>query len=464
MTLNSLFFVCLFLPAGFLLQKLTPAKGKNFMLLLLSAAFLAWGNPRDTLLILCSAVFQYFTALQMDSLRQKNRRGLIGPVFASGVVFNLILLFFFKYTGFAFGVFGQTPPVSLPAAPIGISFYTFSAISFLADVKRGDAKAPKNFIDAALYLTFFPKFVSGPIVSYHDFARQLHARDTSFAAAEEGFTRFVLGLGKKLLLADTLGVTFAAITAEDAGTLPVAQAWLGLTLYAFMLYFDFSGYSDMAIGLAKTCGFTFRENFDYPYLSESFTVFWRKWHISLGRWFRDYLYIPLGGSHKGKARTVLNLVIVWLLTGLWHGAAWTFVVWGAYHAVMLILEKFVFAGLKQRLPKAVNVLLTVPLAVLGWVPFFSENLSQAWAYLLRLFGAGGGVLWNEQTLYLLRSCGVWLILAAVCSTPLIKTVFIRLRKTRAYIPLKAVCIMLILVACVAAMVSGTYQSFLYAQF
>lgn len=464
MTLNSLFFVFLFLPLGFLLQKLTPPKGKNIALLLLSLVFLAWGNPRDMLLILASVFFQYFTALQMESMRRNNRKELIRPVFVTGVVFNLLLLFFFKYTGFAFGVFGAAPPFTLPAAPIGISFYTFSAISFLADVKNGDEKAPASFIDAALYLTFFPKFISGPIVTYRDFAKQLRERDTSLSAVEEGFTRFAVGLGKKLLLADTLGISFSAVAALPAQSLSVAQAWLGLLLYAFMLYFDFSGYSDMAIGLAGTCGFSFRENFDYPYLSESITVFWRKWHISLGRWFRDYVYIPLGGSHKGNARTALNIAIVWLLTGLWHGAAWTFVVWGAYHAVLLLLEKFVFAGVKSKLPRSVNIILTVPLAILGWVPFFSESLPYAWTYLTKLFGFGGGILWNDSTLYVLRQCGIWLVIAVICSTPLVRNFFMRLHKSDAYIPVKAALVTLLLAACVAAMISGTYQTFLYAQF
>ncbi|MBQ9506882.1 MAG: MBOAT family protein [Clostridia bacterium] len=464
MSLNSLFFVFLFLPAGWILQRVTPEKAKNAVLLLLSAAFITWGSPRDMLLILCSALFNFFTALELTALQRGERNKHARLVFISGVTVNLLLLFFYKYTGFALSVFGAGRSLTLPLAPVGISFYTFSAVSFLTDVYRGDTPAPKNFIDAALYLTFFPKFISGPIVKYADFEKELRGRVCSAALTEAGVTRFTVGLAKKLVLADSLAVTFNAISALPTAELTVVHAWLGLFAYAFMLYFDFSGYSDMAVGLGNACGFHIDENFDRPYTSVGIADFWRRWHITLGRWFRDYVYIPLGGSRQGKAKTVRNLAVVWLLTGLWHGAAWTFVAWGAYHLALLLLEKFVFAGLKKKLPKAVNVALTFLLVILGWTPFFSPSLSYTGMYLLRLVGVGGAGLVNGGAVYLLRGGAVWLALAAVGSTPLPKALGDRLKDKKAFIPLKVVLLLSLLALSLAAMISGTYQSFLYAQF
>ncbi len=464
MSLNSLFFVFLFLPAGWLIQRLAPEKAKNAVLLLLSAAFITWGSPRDMLLILCSALFNFFTALELSALQQKERKKYARLVFISGIAVNLLLLFFYKYTGFALSAFGVGKSLSLPVAPVGISFYTFSAVSFLTDVYRGTVPAPKNFIDLALYLTFFPKFISGPIVPYADFEKELYARSADAALTEAGVTRFTVGLAKKLVVADSLALTFNAIIALPAGDLTVIHAWLGLFTYAFMLYFDFSGYSDMAIGLGNACGFHFNENFDHPYVSVSVTDFWRRWHVSLGRWFRDYVYIPLGGSRQGQAKTVRNLAVVWVLTGLWHGAAWTFVLWGVYHLILLLLEKFVFAGLKQKLPKAVNIALTFILVILGWVPFFSPSLSYAGTYLARLVGIGGAGFVNGNALYLLRGGAVWLALAAIGSTPLIKALGDRLKDKKAFIPIKVILLVALLALSLAAMISGTYQSFLYAQF
>ncbi|MBR5424221.1 MAG: MBOAT family protein [Clostridia bacterium] len=267
MSLNSLFFVFLFLPAGWILQRVTPEKAKNAVLLLLSAAFITWGSPRDMLLILCSALFNFFTALELTALQRGERNKHARLVFISGVTVNLLLLFFYKYTGFALSVFGAGRSLTLPLAPVGISFYTFSAVSFLTDVYRGDIPAPKNFIDAALYLTFFSKFISGPIVKYADFEKELRGRVCSAALTEAGVTRFTVGLAKKLVLADSLAVTFNAISALPTAELTVVHAWLGLFAYAFMLYFDFSGYSDMAVGLGNACGFHIDENFDRPYTS-----------------------------------------------------------------------------------------------------------------------------------------------------------------------------------------------------
>ena len=462
MELTGLIFVCICMPAGYLLQRFAPEKAKNAVLLLMSAVLIAWGSPRDALLVFLSCAFNYFTALELAALTTARKKRFARGVFWSGIGVNLALLLFYKYTGFALGIFGAHPV--LPAAPMGISFYTFSTVSFLTDIYRGDEKAPRSFLSAALYLTYFPKFLSGPIVPYHAFARQLGARELTSADADAGFTRFAVGLAKKLVLADTLSGVFASVTALPADSLTVTHAWLGLLLYAYTLYFDFSGYSDMAIGLGRVCGFRFDDNFNYPYISESVTDFWRRWHISLGMWFRNYVYIPLGGSRRGTKRTVINLIVVWLLTGLWHGAAWTFIVWGVYHVLLLMAEKFVFAGVKKALPKPVNVALTYLLAVLGWVPFFSVSLPYAGAFFCRLFGIGGAGLVNDHALYLLRDGWAWLLIAVVGATPLVKLLGKRLRSASFYRPLKVAAVLVLLLLSIAAMVSGTFRTFLYAQF
>ena len=460
MELTGLVFLFICLPVGYLAQRFAPEKLRNAVLLLLSALFIAWGSPRDLALILLSALFNYFTARELAALRQMGKSAYARAVFASGVIFNLALLVFFKYTGFALGVFGANA-AWLPAAPLGISFYTFSAVSFLTDVYRGDEEAPVSFLDLALYLTCFAKFVSGPIVPYKAFAPQLRGRAE---APEEGFFRFTVGLAKKLVLADTLAAAFGQISAMELSSVTVLDAWLGVLLYAFTLYFDFSGYSDMAIGLARVSGFTFDENFNYPYCADSVTAFWRRWHISLGMWFRNYVYIPLGGSRAGQAKTVRNIIIVWLLTGLWHGANWTFLIWGAYHAALLLAEKFVFADFKKKLPVPVNTALTFFVVVLGWVPFFAPGAGYAGGYLLRLIGIGGAGLSSPAALYLLRENVVWLALAFAGGTPLIKKAALAVKESKARVPLEIAAAALLLALSVAAAVSGTYQTFLYAQF
>ena len=463
MELTGPIFVFFVLPLGFLAQRAAPPRFKNAVLLLLSVGLIAWGSPYALLLIALHAAFQYFTARQMAALKRENRTRRLQLAFAAGVAADLALLVFYKYTGPALTLFGAKG-LSLPAAPLGISFYTFSAISLLADVYRGTQGAPQSYLETALYLSFFPKFVSGPIVPYSAFARQLHTRVSTPSKTAEGFMRFAVGLAKKTVLAGALSGLFAEITALPMAGLTAAHAWLGVLLYAFELYFDFSGYSDMAIGIAGTCGFTFDENFMYPYLSAGVSEFWRRWHISLGRWFRDYVYIPLGGSRRGDMRTARNIAAVWLLTGLWHGANFTFVVWGAYHALLILAEKFLFADLKRRLPKAVNIALTFLFVILGWVPFFSESLSYAGGYVCRLFGVGGAGLYNGGALFLLGESALWLALAAIGATPLPGRVANKLKDTRLGAPLSAVAAAALLILSAAAMVGGGLSSFLYAQF
>ena len=456
-------FVFLALPPAFLLTRLLPAKWKNIVLTVLSCLAIAWGSPRDACLVLLGAAFNFFASRAVTALRADGKTAAARALLAAGIAGDLAFLLCFKYTGFALEIFGKALPANFPIAPLGVSFYTFAAVSYLADSYRGSG-VPERFWDTALYLTFFPKFLSGPIVPYSAFKAQIKPRTAGAGEIERGFARFIVGLGKKLLLADTLSALFAQITARPPETLTVTDAVLGAFLYAYTLYFDFSGYSDMAIGLSSLAGFAFDENFDHPYLSAGFTEFWRRWHISLGRWFRDYVYIPLGGSRKGTAATVRNLCVVWLLTGLWHGANWTFVVWGAYHAALLLAEKYPLRRLKAKLPRWTNTALTFLLAVLGWVPFFSPTLAYAGGYLARMAGIGGAGFANGQSLMLLSQSVLPLALAALGATDLPQRLGRTLAKTKRGKVLLAVGAAAVLVLCTAAMLGGTAQSFLYAAF
>lgn len=464
MQLSSPVFIFLAMPLGFLLVRLLPQKYRNVFLLAESCFLIAWGSPRDALLVLLGTAFNWFTAREMISLRSAGRNHYARVVFISGIAANLACLFFFKYSGFAVSLFGGRLPSAFPAAPLGVSFYTFSALSYLTDAKNDETAAQAGFLDTALYLTFFPKFLSGPIVQFRDFISQLHSHPASAQALETGFARFAVGLGKKVLLADALTGLFAAVAAQPFSQLSAAEAWLGVFLYAFSLYFDFSGYSDMALGLSSLCGFSFRENFVYPYTAESFTAFWRRWHVSLGAWFRDYVYIPLGGSRRGNLITARNLLAVWLLTGLWHGAEWTFLLWGLYHAIMLLCEKFIFSGFKQKLPLPVNRAFTFLLVVLGWVPFFSADLSYAGGYVLSLIGAQGAGAVNTHALFMLSQSALWLAVSAVGCTPLAHRAGEKIRSTKYGSLFYAAGIAFILALSAAALLGGTAKSFLYAQF
>ena len=382
MTFNTILFLFTFLPISLIVYYVFPKRFRNIPLVLLSLVFYAWGNPTYLLLMAFSVLFNYVTGLQLDAYRQQERTTGAKTAMISAVVVNLLVLGFFKYYGFLISTINSITGLSLHAPdlplPLGISFFTFSVLSYVFDVYRGRAEVQKNFLDFTLYVTFFPKVTSGPIVQYQDMAAQLRDRSMAPAKFGAGISLFLVGLGKKVLIADNLGATFSAISGLSA--MSAGTAWLGMILYSLQLYFDFSGYSDMAIGLAKCFGFDFAKNFDYPYLSTSISEFWRRWHISLGAWFRDYVYIPLGGNRCSKRRQLINLAVVWLLTGLWHGSAWNFVLWGVYHGIFVILEKFVLKDFLPKIPKALRIFITVLLVFFGWVLFFSPSLMGAIHY------------------------------------------------------------------------------------
>jgi alginate O-acetyltransferase complex protein AlgI len=433
-----------------------------------SLLFYAWGTPQYILLMVFSVGFNYFTGLEISAFREREKPVAARVTMIIAVAVNLLLLGFFKYYGFLIDNLNALTGLSLRhtelTLPLGLSFYTFSVLSYVLDVYMDKAPAQRNVLQFALYVTFFPKLISGPIVRYQEMESQLQSRKMAPAKLGAGVNLFLVGLFKKVLLADNLGTGFAAISGLT--TMSVGTAWLGMVLYSLQLYFDFSGYSDMAIGLAKLFGFSFEKNFDYPYLSTSITEFWRRWHISLGRWFREYVYIPLGGNRCSQPKQLRNLAVVWLLTGLWHGASWTFILWGIYHGAFVILEKFVIRGRADKLPKALRVLPCCLIVFLGWVLFFSPNLGSALHYYGQMFGKGGLGLVDSVCKYYLSS-NILLLLAAVLGCgPWVQRLHQRLYALhgKATLGLSVGLYVVLLVLTVAYLVSATYTSFLYFQF
>lgn len=470
MPLTSIVFVFFFMPASILLYRLVPVKYRNVLLLILSVLFIAWGSPADIILIALSTAFNYFTALELERLRGNGRQIAKKLVLASGIAANAALLIFYKYSIFLMNNIGAITGMSfrftVPQAPIGISFFTFSAISCLCDVARGVEDALHNPVDFALYISFFGKITSGPIVRFSEMARQIRQRGLTADSMESGLRLFITGLAKKTVIAGCLASFFNAVKAGQSDSMSALTAWLGALFYSLMLYYDFSGYSDMAIGLGRLFGFSFSKNFDHPYASSGMTDFWRRWHISLGTWFRDYVYIPLGGSRVSKARNIFNLSVVWMLTGLWHGANWTFVVWGLYHLTLLLLEKFVLKSILSKIPAAVKMIGTFLLAVIGWTIFFSDNISYCAAYLLRMIGIGGSGLADRQGLYYLCGGGILLAAAIFGSTPIPAAVGNRIAKRGGTFVqvISTVFFALLLLGSTAFMISDSVSSFLYAQF
>ncbi len=381
MLFSSNTFLFGFLPAVVVLYYLCPRRCRNVLLLVASLIFYGWGEPKYVLLMLVSILLNYFCGLAAGK-RQTQQRSVRG-VLIVGVVLNLGMLGFFKYGTFFFG--SAFPDVPLP---IGISFYIFQAMSYLIDVCRREVEVQKNVLTFGTYVTLFPQLIAGPIVRYRDVAEMLESRRENLPQFSRGVQRFVVGLSKKVLLANTFGSAWNALQV----TTGTAAAWLGLLCYTLQIYFDFSGYSDMAIGLGQLFGFTFLENFNDPYISASITEFWRRWHISLSTWFKEYVYIPLGGNRKGLARQIFNILAVWLLTGLWHGASWNFVLWGGYYAALLILEKCWLLKAGEKLPLVLRRMLTMVLVMLGWALFYFENLGALGAFLGRLFTGGHRLL------------------------------------------------------------------------
>lgn len=466
MVFSSIPFLYYFIPCVLAAYFIAPKGFKNSVLLLSSLFFYAWGEPKYLVFMLVSITQGYVFGILIEKHREKKRSKAF---LAASVLFSLLLLGYFKYADFFIANFNAVTGLSIPllniALPIGISFYTFQILSYTVDVYRGEAPAQKNYINLATYIAMFPQLVAGPIVRYTEIARQLEKRTHSLENAAAGIRKFILGLSKKVLIANLLGELVSAF--QKSGDKSVLFFWLYAVAFTLQIYFDFSGYSDMAIGLGRVFGFRFAENFQHPYVSRSVTEFWRRWHISLGTWFRDYLYIPLGGNRVSKGRWVLNLLIVWAATGFWHGAQWNFILWGLFFAVLLILEKlWLSRWLKKR--KVISHLYVMLVVVLGFVLFDASSVSQAFASLSAMFGFSGLPFTSGETLYYLKSYGLLLAVAAVGATPLAQKLFSAAQDTalarRLWNAAEPVGLLALLVVCTGFLVDGSFNPFLYFRF
>ena len=458
MLFSSIPFLFYFLPAVLLAYFAVPKKLKNAVLLLSSLVFYGWGEPKYVLLMIVTITAFYGCGLAIGSAKSQNAKKIWLTV---SVIVGIALLTIFKYADFFIQSFSAVTGLSIPflklALPIGISFYTFQCMSYAVDVYRGETEAQKDPIAFGAYVSLFPQLIAGPIVRYVDVARELENRDTTLDDAMAGIRRFLVGLGKKILLANQLGLlteTFRASTEKS-----ILFHWLYAIAFMLHIYFDFSGYSDMAIGLGRIFGFHFIENFNYPYLSKSVTEFWRRWHMSLGSWFRDYVYIPLGGNRVSKARWVFNILVVWMLTGLWHGASWNFVLWGLLFAAVLLIEKWIPA--LQKLPTFLRRIYVLLIVMLSFVLFNAENLPQAAADMAGLFG--GLPLATQESLYCLRSYAVVFAVSVMGATPLPKRLAQRIPEKAAAV-LEPVVLILLLLTCTAYLVDGSFNPFLYFRF
>lgn len=464
MVFSSLPFLFLFLTVVLLVSHLLPFKFRNFFLLLANLVFYAYGEPVYVLIMIASILVNFFAGVLMDKQPTQSRRRAVLVV---GIVLNLAALGVFKYAGLfvdtlrGIPAFSSLPEVNI-ALPIGISFYTFQTMSYTIDVYRDDAKVQRSLVNFGTFVTLFPQLIAGPIIKYKDLGDQIDHRTHSPEQFASGVQIFVVGLAKKVLLANNIGKLWDTILALPARELTTAGAWLGVAAFAFQLYFDFSGYSDMAVGLGRMLGFEFMRNFNYPYIAKSVTEFWRRWHISLGTWFREYLYIPLGGNRVSKPRLFFNLLVVWAATGIWHGASWNFLIWGLYFAVLLILEKAFLGKLLQKLPAALQHLYTLFLVLVSWAIFAVEDFGHMGAYLKAMFGLGGG-LTNDNVSYYFFSFLPMLIIAAVASTPLAAKLWKRLPE-KPRLALLPILLLAGLVFSTAYLVDATYNPFLYFRF
>ncbi|RAP22853.1 hypothetical protein C2W64_03412 [Brevibacillus laterosporus] len=468
MVFSSLIFLYYFLPITILLYFLVPTALKNVILFAASLVFYAWGEPVYVFLMLFSTVFDYANGLLIENFR--HRKGISRAIFISSLAGSLGILGFFKYGGFVVDNLNHWLSLNLQAAdlplPVGISFYTFQTMSYIVDVYRDRVPVQKNILSFGLYVTMFPQLVAGPIVTYSGIAKQLSFRKVTLERFGEGAELFIGGLAKKVLLANNIGILWTNVKAMPTEEVTVISAWLGIIAFSFQIYFDFSGYSDMARGLGKMFGFDFMENFKYPYISKSITEFWRRWHISLGIWFREYVYIPLGGNRVGMLRQFINLFVVWFLTGLWHGASWNFVIWGLYFGVLIMIEKWIFLSWLQRSHAFVGHVYTLIIVIVGWVFFEMEHVSDAWTFIQTMFGFGSHGVSDDQSFYYLSSNLILLLLLALCATPFPRKAVLYVREKFHWAGGIAVFTMhfFFLLLTTAFLVNDTYNPFLYFRF
>ena len=458
MLFSSIPFLYYFLPAVLIVYFAVPKRIKNAVLLLSSLIFYGWGEPKYVILMIATIAAFYFCGLGIGRAKSRKTQKIWLTV---SVVIGIALLTVFKYADFFLQSFAAVTGLSIPllklALPIGISFYTFQCMSYVVDVYRGTAAPQKNIVTFGAYVALFPQLIAGPIVRYVDVARELENRETTMEDAMTGIRRFLIGLGKKILLANQLGLLTEVFRASNEKS--VLFHWLYAVAFMLHIYFDFSGYSDMAIGLGRIFGFHFIENFNYPYLSKSVTEFWRRWHMSLGSWFRDYVYIPLGGNRVGSGRWVFNIMVVWMLTGLWHGASWNFVLWGLLFAAVLLIEKWL--PVLQKLPAVLRHGYVLLIVMLSFVLFNAADLAQAVQDMAGLFG--GLPLTTAESLYYLRSYAVVFALSIVGATPLPKRIAARIPE-KALAIVEPVVLIALLLTCTAYLVDGSFNPFLYFRF
>lgn len=473
MIFSSLLFLFRFLPAVLITYYIVPRSVRNLVLLLFSLLFYAWGEPVYIILMLISILVSYTGGIVVDRMKREGRqRGAKNALIVSSVI-SLSLLGFFKYADFAVGTVNSLTGAGFEllhlALPIGISFYTFQTMSYTIDVYRGEAQVQKNLISFGAYVTMFPQLIAGPIVQYKTIDRQLRSRKENSIQFAEGVHRFMIGLGKKVLLANNAGALWETVQTMTYSEIPALTAWIGLAAYTFQLYFDFSAYSDMAIGLGHMFGFRFLENFDYPYVSKSITEFWRRWHISLGTWFRDYVYIPLGGNRVNTLRHIRNIFVVWLLTGFWHGANWNFVIWGVYYGILLLVEKFFLGKYLKKLPSVFQHIYCMFFVMLGWNLFVFDDMARGLGYMQALFGGYGQGFMNQETVYLLYNNVILLLILIIGSTRLPKTVGMKLcgalaGNDTAVIIVRNVFYAAVFLLSVAWLVDASFNPFLYFRF
>lgn len=464
MVFSSLTFLFIYFPITLVVMKLSPLKYRNFCLLVLSLLFYSYGEPKYIIIMLVSCIVDYFNGYMVDKYRDNKRIAKRFVIFS--IVFNLGLLGFFKYYDFLVSILNSIginifSPLNI-SLPIGISFYTFQTMSYPIDVYRNDAKVQKNLVNFSCYVTMFFQLIAGPIVRYKDIAAQLDHRIENENGFYNGIKRFVCGLAKKVILANNMGLIFEQINSLNNENISLLLAWLGIICFALQIYFDFSGYSDMAIGLASMFGFDLLENFNYPYIASSITDFWRRWHISLSSWFRDYVYIPLGGNRKGLYRQCINIMIVWLLTGLWHGASFNFILWGLYYGLILIFEKVIGLKILKKLPAVFRHIYALALILIGWVIFNFTDFDMMINYFKLMFY--NPVIIDDITLYFIRDNIILIIISIIACLPIRLSRLNPLVMNKKFEYLMPLIILGTLIICVAFICESSYNPFLYFRF
>lgn len=467
MVFSSLVFLYFFLPIVMLLYFVLPDKARNVVILITGLFFYAWGEPKYIVIMVLSTLIDYTAGRLMEHFDKSPKKRT--ACLLVSVIMNLGLLAVFKYSSLFIGTLNSLLGLNIPdphlPLPIGISFYTFQSMSYTIDLYLRNIKVQKSLVSFTSYVTLFPQIVAGPIVRYEDVANEIDHRTVNVSKVSEGIGKFMKGLAKKVLLANNIGLVWTQVKAMDFNDISAATAWIGILAFTFQIYFDFSGYSDMAIGLGKMLGFNFPINFDHPYISKSISEFWRRWHITLGSWFRSYVYIPLGGNRKGTLKTLRNLLIVWALTGLWHGANWNFMLWGLYFGILIILERLGLGKILEKLPKWLSMLYTFVMVVFGWVLFDTNTLGDAWTFLTAMFG-GNGRFADSTSAYLIVSNIVIFAVCIFASTDSFTVITDKLGKSRRKLMdiIRPLAQLAVLIICTAYLVDATYNPFLYFRF